>query len=133
MLLQLHFWILHKSRNSEYTYCSLPYFHKNSILCTNTRYLDFPQECLEFLSFMTSVAASSKCRLYLQTFSVQAAQSAVTHSVCEVQSVMVSVPSNYSDTSDTSDTTIFNGRSYIYIYVSSLFLTPLFWSRNKGF
>ncbi|KAL5253775.1 hypothetical protein ACHWQZ_G013519 [Mnemiopsis leidyi] len=40
-------------------------------------------ECLEFLSFMTSVAASSKCRLYLQTFSVQAAETTVTQSVCE--------------------------------------------------
>ncbi|XP_063682967.1 uncharacterized protein LOC134817643 [Bolinopsis microptera] len=40
-------------------------------------------ECMEFLSFLSSVAASSKCRLYLQTFALHAAKSAVTNTVCK--------------------------------------------------
>ena len=42
---------------------------------------------MEFLSFLSSVAASSKCRLYLQTFALHTAKSTVTNTVCQVNAV----------------------------------------------
>lgn len=41
------------------------------------------QECLEFLAFLTSVAASSKCALYLQTFGILVSQENVIQFVCQ--------------------------------------------------